>query len=101
MAADHTKTHEGPKNSGRVSSYSAVRQIVRERGFTGLYTGFRLHLVRDIVGSGIYFGVYEALKQSLNSAYGVSDVNAPGAVMFAGAVCGVLAWCVVRSLMMS
>jgi solute carrier family 25 (mitochondrial carnitine/acylcarnitine transporter), member 20/29 len=95
MAADHTKAHDGPKNAGRVSSYNALRQIVRERGVGGLYTGFRLHLVRDVVGSGIFFGVYEALKQSLNSAYGVSEVNAPGAVMFAGAVCGVLAWCVV------
>ena len=95
MAADHTKSHTGPKSSGRVSTYAAVSQIVRERGVMGLHTGFRLHLVRDVVGSGIFFGVYEAVKQSLNSMYGVSNVNAPGAVAFAGAICGVTAWCVV------
>ncbi|RMD44819.1 hypothetical protein DV735_g283, partial [Chaetothyriales sp. CBS 134920] len=96
MAAETAKP--GGKNVGRISSYQAVQQIVRERGVCGLFVGFRLHLVRDVVGSGIYFGVYEALKQSLNSAYGVSDVNAPGAVLFAGAVCGVLAWCVTYPL---
>ncbi|RMZ75237.1 hypothetical protein DV737_g5392, partial [Chaetothyriales sp. CBS 132003] len=98
MAADHTKPGAGTKNAGRISSYKAVRQILRDRGVGGLFVGFRLHLVRDVVGSGIYFGVYEALKQSLNSAYGVSDVNAPGAVLFAGAACGVLAWCVTYPL---
>ncbi|RMZ81056.1 hypothetical protein DV738_g2372, partial [Chaetothyriales sp. CBS 135597] len=98
MAADTAKPGGGAKNVGRISSYQAVQQIVRERGVAGLFVGFRLHLVRDVVGSGIYFGVYEALKQSLNSAYGVSDVNAPGAVLFAGAACGVLAWCVTYPL---
>jgi solute carrier family 25 (mitochondrial carnitine/acylcarnitine transporter), member 20/29 len=97
MASETPRAPGAGKNHGRVSSYNAVRQVVSERGVLGLYTGFRLHLARDIIGSGIYFGVYEAVKQSMNSLYGATDVNAPGAVAFAGAVCGVVAWCVVSS----
>jgi solute carrier family 25 (mitochondrial carnitine/acylcarnitine transporter), member 20/29 len=95
MSAASNGGSKTEKNAGRVSSQDAVRQIIRERGLRGLYTGFRLHFLRDTVGSGIYFGVYEAVKQSLNTAYGADKVNAPGAVAFAGAVCGIVAWGVV------
>jgi hypothetical protein len=100
MAANTNGASRAAKNAGRVSSQDAVRQIIRDRGVLGLYTGFRLHFLRDTLGSGIYFGVYEAVKQSLNSAYGANQVNAPGSVAFAGAVCGIVAWGVVcwRSL---
>lgn len=97
--ASNTKGSSDAKNAGRVSSQAAVRQIIRDRGVLGLYTGFRLHFLRDTVGSGIYFGVYEAVKQSLNSAYGANHVNATGSVAFAGAVCGVVAWGVVSVAM--
>lgn len=95
MASNSMGDAHGSRNAGRVSSQAAVRQIMRDRGFLGLYTGFRLHFLRDTLGSGIYFGVYEAVKQSLNSAYGANQVNAPGSVAFAGAVCGIVAWGVV------
>jgi hypothetical protein len=87
-----SNTNSKTKNVGRVSSMGAARQIISERGFLGLFTGFRLHLYRDVLGTGLYFGIYETLKQSINSAYGADKVNAPGAVMFAGAACGVLSW---------
>jgi hypothetical protein len=61
----------------------------------GLWTGFRLHFVRDVVGSGIYFGVYETCKQSLNSYYGAEKANTPTAIAMAGAVCGIASWLVV------
>lgn len=98
LMASKSNGSKAPKNAGRVSSYDAVRQITAERGLLGLYTGFRLHFLRDTLGSGIYFGVYEAVKQSLNSAYGASQVNAPGSVAFAGGVCGIVAWGVVSFL---
>jgi Mitochondrial carrier protein len=98
MSNNSNKGSSAGKSAGRISSQDAVRQIIRERGVLGLYTGFRLHAMRDTLGSGIYFGVYEAVKQSLNSAYGANQVNAPGSVAFAGAVCGIVAWGVVSSL---
>lgn len=92
MASSLSNSQPKVKNAGRVTSMAAVRQIVRERGMLGLYTGFKLHAIRDVAGTGLYFGIYETLKQTINSAYGADKVNAPGAVMFAGAACGVLSW---------
>lgn len=92
MASSSTKDGPKAKNSGRVSTVAAASQIIRERGFPGLFTGIRLHFYRDVAGTGLYFGIYETLKQTINSAYGADKVNAPGAVMFAGAACGVLSW---------
>lgn len=83
------------KNVGRVSSYAAFREVLKNRGVAGLYTGFRLHLIRDIIGTGIYFGVYETTKQSLNSYYGAEKANSAGAVALAGGICGVFAWAIV------
>jgi len=74
-----------------------MKRIIERRGIFGLWTGFRLHLVRDVIGSGIYFGVYETTKQSLNSYYGAEKANTPGAIAIAGAICGIGAWVVVRS----
>ncbi|ETN46003.1 uncharacterized protein HMPREF1541_00186 [Cyphellophora europaea CBS 101466] len=92
MASGSKTSTTAAKNVGRVSSMDSARQIIAERGVSGLFTGFRLHFYRDVLGTGLYFGIYETLKQSINSAYGADKVNAPGAVMFAGAACGVLSW---------
>jgi len=93
MASNHTNsTATSPKNSGRVSSWESTRRIVARQGPLGLWTGFRLHVLRDTIGSGIYFGVYETTKQSLNSYYGAETANSAGAIAMAGAICGVGAW---------
>jgi hypothetical protein len=54
-------------------------------------------MLRDLLGSGIYFGIYETTKQTLNSYYGAEKANSAGAIAVAGALCGVGAWCVVRA----
>jgi solute carrier family 25 carnitine/acylcarnitine transporter 20/29 len=43
------------------------RQIVRERGWPGLYHGFGLKLVRAVPASMIGFCVYEAVKKQISS----------------------------------
>lgn len=95
LMASGTNSTSKTKNVGRVTTMAAARQIMAERGVLGLFTGFRLHFYRDVLGTGLYFGIYETLKQSINTAYGADRVNAPGAVMFAGAACGVLSWTMV------
>lgn len=94
MAANSTSA----KNVGRVSSWRSMKRIIERRGPLGLWTGFRLHLLRDVIGSGIYFGVYETTKQSLNSYYGAEKANSAGSIAVAGAICGVGAWVVVSCL---
>ncbi|KAJ9609087.1 hypothetical protein H2200_006858 [Cladophialophora chaetospira] len=77
---------------GRVSSWESTKRIVARQGPLGLWTGFRLHIIRDTIGSAIYFGIYETTKQSLNSYYGAEKANSAGAVAMAGAICGIGAW---------
>jgi Mitochondrial carrier protein len=85
------------KNVGRVSSTAATREIFRRHGFFGLYTGFKLHLVRDVVGSAIYFGVYEATKQAMTSFSKTEKANTPLAVATAGMLCGMCSWSLVST----
>lgn len=85
------------KGAGRVSSLAATRQISQRHGFFGLYTGFRLHLARDVAGSAIYFGVYEATKQAMTSISNTDKANTPLAVATAGMLCGICSWGFVSS----
>ena len=81
-----------PKSTHRVNSWNACKRIVHRHGILGLYTGFHLHLVRDVVGSGLYFGVYEATKQAMTAYRGKDKANGPVAVATAGTMCGILSW---------
>ncbi|KZT71316.1 hypothetical protein DAEQUDRAFT_666367 [Daedalea quercina L-15889] len=40
----------------------AVRDIFQLHGLRGLYLGFRLHFVRDTLGTGLYFFEYDAMR---------------------------------------
>lgn len=88
-----------------------ARQIVRNCGLGGLYSGFRLQFskgticppsqffvltwafrpVRETFGTGMYFMAYESGKQLLVSYQGVNSPTSPGAVVVAGACCGIIA----------
>ena len=87
-----------PKNQGRISTWGACKKIYQRGGLLGFYTGFQLHLVRDVVGSGIYFGVYEATKQVMTTYSGAEKANTFAAVGPAGIICGCFSWIVVSVL---
>lgn len=93
MSGKHDKNKKGPKTT----FYGAARTIVRQHGVLSLWRGFNLHLVRDVVGGGVYFGVYESVKQALGSYYGDEMKNTPWAIPLAGAICGISSWVVVSS----
>ncbi|KAF8506177.1 mitochondrial carrier, partial [Hysterangium stoloniferum] len=44
------------------NTLQAVRDIVRTSGFSGLYTGFPLHFVRDTAGTALYFLEYDSFR---------------------------------------
>jgi len=46
-------------------TWEAVKQIHRERGFKGLWTGFKLHAVRDTLGTSLYFAEYDIFRYLL------------------------------------
>ncbi|EME44818.1 hypothetical protein DOTSEDRAFT_72300 [Dothistroma septosporum NZE10] len=75
----------------RSGSWQTARRLVKERGFQGLYAGYRLHLLRDTIGTSIYFMTYESAKQLLGNARGKSATS-PYAVVVAGGLCGIVSW---------
>jgi len=44
---------------------AAVGEIFKANGITGLYTGFRLHFLRDTLGTGLYFFEYDGMRHLL------------------------------------
>ena len=56
-----------------------------------------LNIVRDSIGTGIYFVTYESVKQLLANARGTSPTH-PLAVIVAGGMCGLVSWACVSHL---
>ncbi|KAG5921305.1 hypothetical protein E4U61_006873 [Claviceps capensis] len=72
-----------------------MMNIVKHRGVLGLYTGFRLHLLRDTLGTGIYFMVYESGKQVVTTMAGDNPNSNKLAVVAAGGMCGLVSWAMI------
>lgn len=80
------------QNKGTLKTFG---NIIKHRGFTGLYTGFKLHLLRDTLGTGIYFTTYESSKQLLTTFGGDGTHSNPFAVLVAGGLCGIVSWAMI------
>ena len=80
----------------RSGAWVTARRMVRDRGFMGLYAGYRLHLLRDTIGTAIYFTTYESAKQLMANAQGKSPTS-PYAVLVAGGLCGIVSWACVSA----
>lgn len=91
MAAPDAVRDQTLRHKPRLGTLQAIKQIYVRHGFWGLYTGFRLHALRDTVGSGLYFSVYETVKQVAAKELG-QDKNPFGAPMIAGAICSTVPW---------
>ncbi|XXG97011.1 hypothetical protein Hte_003304 [Hypoxylon texense] len=94
-------------------TFKTLANIVKHRGFSGMYTGLNLHLckmtpdgltqldlanphiVRDTLGTGIYFATYESSKQILTTFSGKDAHKNPIAVLAAGALCGIVSWALI------
>lgn len=75
------------------------RQIIKTEGVRGLYSGFKYHIIRDAVSSGLFFAIYETFKFSFQMfstedgyIQGTSIPCGPTSVAMAGAVSGVFSW---------
>ncbi|KAK0107287.1 hypothetical protein ONS95_003986 [Cadophora gregata] len=76
-------------------TWKTAKNIVKHRGFAGLYSGFNLHLLRDTLGTAIYFMTYESSKQLLTTYRGDKSPTNPFAVVVAGGLCGVASWALI------
>jgi hypothetical protein len=74
-----------------------AREIVQKAGLTALYAGYRYHFLRDFIGSGVYFCVYENFKIGLSSLMQAqtSQTPHPISVAIGGAMAGTVCWTVV------
>ncbi|RDL39029.1 Mitochondrial carrier [Venustampulla echinocandica] len=103
LLADKNKSNGAdPKSSGAVAAsyqnkgtFQTAKNIVKHRGLAGLYSGFNLHLLRDTLGTAIYFMTYESSKQLLATYSGDRSPTNPFAVLFAGGLCGVVSWALI------
>jgi len=76
-------------------TFKTAKNIVKHRGFAGLYSGFKLHLLRDTLGTAIYFMTYESSKQLLTTLSGDKSPTNPLSVVLAGGICGVASWALI------
>ncbi|KAF9351166.1 hypothetical protein BGX34_000753 [Mortierella sp. NVP85] len=54
------------KDEAGSSSWRTAKAIVQKKGWTGLYKGAGLHIMRDMLGTGIYFSSYETIKRLMS-----------------------------------
>jgi solute carrier family 25 carnitine/acylcarnitine transporter 20/29 len=47
------------------TTLSAVKMIITTSGYRGLYTGWRLHFIRDTMGTALYFAEYDVMRHWL------------------------------------
>lgn len=76
------------------SSWSATKQIIKRKGIFGLWSGFRCHSAREVLGTSIYFGTYETAKRILSGNQANASTG-PMTHFFAGGICGTLSWLIV------
>jgi len=79
------------KSYQNLGTWKTAQNLIKHRGWRGLYSGFHLHLLRDSIGTGIYFVTYESVKHMLANARGTSPTH-PLAVVVAGGLCGLVSW---------
>lgn len=72
-------------------TFRTMANIVKHRGFAGLYTGLTMHILRDSIGTGIYFGTYETVKQTMTTVGNNSSL----AVVVSGGLCGIVSWAMI------
>lgn len=84
------------------TTLQVAKQIRRCEGILGLYSGYKFHLMRDALGSGLYFSVYETSKILIEGFSGtdgkIAGTNIPMgtlSITLAGAMSGIVSWILV------
>ncbi|KAI0273385.1 mitochondrial carrier [Gloeopeniophorella convolvens] len=88
------------------STAAAVRDIFNVNGFLGLYTGFRLHFLRDTAGTALYFLEYDGMRHLLGRLPSGEQGPTPAWLpihpslvpFFCGSLSGVTSWALIYPL---
>lgn len=81
-----------PTDFKPLGNMQIAKRLVKQRGLFSLYSGFKYQIWRDIIGSGIYFGVYDSIKSGVSLAFFNSPEPHPVAVAIAGGLSGFASW---------
>ena len=83
----------------RQSGFEAARDIYRTHGgIRGFYLGFRLHMVRDMMGTALYFGIYDSLRRigdQLEAEKRTFGIPSPVLSFSLGSSSGMISWLVI------
>lgn len=76
-----------------LTTWQTVQVICKQHGPLGLYLGFRYQAIRDALGLGVYFSVYETFKWACNALInGTPTELSPILILWAGGMSGVTCW---------
>lgn len=79
-----------------ISTLNTIKQIVKYEGILGLYSGYRLHLLRDGMSTGIYYSIYESVKWSVNQILGLkNNETSQVSILLAGGLSGMCCWALI------
>lgn len=85
--------------SKRFSTTETVRVITKNLGLRGLYSGYKYHALRDAVGSGVYYAVYESFKWASNFVINGNPTElSPISILAAGGISGATCWALIFPL---
>ncbi|WVQ80019.1 hypothetical protein IAT38_002120 [Cryptococcus sp. DSM 104549] len=62
------------------TTLQAVRMIISSSGLRGLYSGWRLHFIRDTAGTALYFAEYDVMRHYLGRKKGKGRGDVGGSV---------------------
>lgn len=79
----------------RIGPWNLTRQILKEQGIRGMFTGLSSTIVREMPGYFFFFGGYEATRELLTVAGQNRDEIGWQKTMVAGAVGGTVLWLVI------
>ncbi|KAK0463972.1 uncharacterized protein EV420DRAFT_1476592 [Desarmillaria tabescens] len=87
-------------------TWEAVKEIFQSNGITGLYTGFRMHFVRDTTGTALYFLEYDGMRHLLGRDRSGDQGPTPAWLpipasivpFFCGSLSGVSSWALIYPL---
>ncbi|KAH3685732.1 hypothetical protein WICPIJ_003281 [Wickerhamomyces pijperi] len=84
------------------TTWEVAKSIKQIEGIRGLYSGFRYHFIRDSVGFGLYFSIYETCKILINGfstkdgmLYGTNIPINGISIPIAGGISAVASWVLV------
>jgi len=88
------------------STLESVKEIIRTNGRFGLWTGIRMHFVRDTTGTGLYFLEYDGMRHLMGRRQSGEQGPPPpwfplpqGIIpFFCGSISGVTSWALIYPL---